>query len=247
MQRTIAVGKIPASGARRYVFVAFRAGSVLALAFEEADVKPSSICASFVGCGFFLLCSSAFAQSTAAQSPAFATSSAAGKDWSSSSQLGNYQTRANKSHLGIGLSMSGFIVGGRWEIANGGVLGLDVVWRRALNNRNRIEVGGLFRFSFTPDAALVGGGIPFRLVLGMSDRFETALGLELSYTRIYFNQPFFIPRNGFITTARWDIGYFVDPRLAIGITPIGFSVVAGGRVDPFVTYEPGIWARFSPI
>lgn len=223
--------------------MAFRSRCLFALALEEANVRTLHVSAFLVSVGLFLHSTSALAQSK------FATSSAGGNDWSSPAKSKNYQLDANKRHLGIGLSMSGFIVGGRWEIANGGVAAMDVVWRRAFNNQkqNRIELGGLVRFAFTPDALLIGGGVPFRVVMKAHERLELGLGVELSYTRISFNLPFFPARNGFTGSTRFELGYLIDPAVSIGITPIAFSVIAGERVDSFVTYEPGVWMRFSPF
>jgi opacity protein-like surface antigen len=213
-------------------------------------VKTVRVAATVVGLGVIsplLLASPAFAQSTTQPSGLLIASNGVGGNQAYSAQSNNFQAEANKRHLGIGLSMSGFIVAGRWEIANGGMLAMDVVWRRALNTQYRMELGGVARFAFTPDAILVGGGVPFRIVLKMDERFEMNLGLELSYTRIHFDLPFFPSRNGMTGTVRWDLGYFLDPKVSIGVTPIGFSAVAGDGVDAFVTYEPGVWARFSPF
>lgn len=218
--------------------MAFRAGRVFALALEEADVRTLVVSAVLVGIGLFLQSSTAFAQSSKLL--------VAGDDKSSTGQSTNYQEEANKRQFGIGLSMGGFIAG-RWEIANGGVVAMDVVWRRALSNQSRFEVGGVARFAFTPDALLIGGGIPFRLVFKMHERLEANLGIELSYAQIRFDLPFFPSRHGFVSSLRWDIGYLLDPRVTIGITPVGFSAVLGDHVDPFVVYEPGVWARFSPF
>ena len=223
--------------------MAFRAGRVFALALEEADVRTLGVSAFLVGIGLFSQSSTAFAQSTTNSSKLLV----AGDDGSSVAQSKNYQEEANKRHMGIGLSMGGFIAGGRWEIANGGVVAMDVVWRRALNRQTRFEVGGVARFAFTPDALLIGGGIPFRLVFKMHERLEANLGIELSYAQIQFDLPFFPSRHGFVSSLRWDIGYLLDSRFTIGITPVGFSAIAGDHVDPFVVYEPGVWARFSPF
>jgi len=210
-------------------------------------VKTMHVSAAFVGIGLFLQSASALAQSTTKSSPLLVASSGVDNDWSAPAKSDNYQFEANKRHLGIGLSMSGFIVGGRWEVANGGVMTMDVVWRRALNRQNRFELGAMARFAFTPDALLVGAGIPFRLVLKMHERLEVNLGIELSYTRIIFDLPFFPPSNGLTGTGRWEIGYLLDPKVSIGITPLALSTVVGQRVDPLVTYEPGVWVRFSPL
>ncbi len=202
----------------------------------------------------------AFAQSSAP----FSTSSSGSNDWSSgemsrpadwlSKSPPSKQAGANKQNLGIGLNTAGFVVGGgRWEVSNGGVVELDVVWRRAINpNSNlrhdsRIEVGAIGRLGFTPDAAMFGAGVPIRLVLGASDHVEMDFALHLTYARIYFTNDLFVPRNGFIPSIRWEIGYFVERRLSLGMTPFALSVVTGERVDPFVTYEPSLWIRYSPI
>lgn len=195
------------------------------------------------------------ASPTWAQSSTFSTPSAKSDDWGSSSMetpLTSPQERANKRHLGLGLSLAPLIVGGRWEVANGGVLAMDVVWRKAFHRRNedrqtRIEVGGLGRLGFTPDAVLLGAGLPFRMVFGLDSRFESAVGIELSYTRFLFAEPFFTPRNGFTGTFRWDLGYVIDPAFSLGVSPLALSVIAGDGVKPFVTFEPGVWIRYSPI
>lgn len=209
-------------------------------------MRTLRIFAAFAGVCCGLLSSPSFAQSPAGQAPTFATSSASTNDWSSSASSKSYQQGANKRHLAIGLTAGGLIAS-RWDVANGGVFGLDIVWRRALRSRMRLEVGGMGRFGVTRDAALIGGGIPIRFVSGIGDRLETSMGLELSYMNMTFSQPFFVPRHGFIATTRWDFGFLVDPGLSFGITPVSLSVVTGQRVDPFVTYEPGIWVRFSPL
>lgn len=202
-------------------------------------MRTLGVSAVLVGVGLFLQSSIAFAQSSKLV--------VAGNEGSSTAQSKSYQEEANKHHVGVGLSLSGFIVGGRWEIANGGVIAMDIVWRKSLNRQTRFELGGLARFAFTPDAVLVGGGIPFRLVFKMHERLEANLGIELSYTRIHFDLPIFPPRNGFTSGIRWDIGYLLDSRLTVGITPVGFSGILGDKVDPFMVYEPGVWARFSPF
>lgn len=249
MQRPDEHRAIASSRACRHGILAFGACRVLARAFTEAHVNSANIFAASFG-GVVLLCgSSAMAQGK------FSTSSAKTNDWSSpadSSGNTSYQSQANNRHVGLGLSLGALIVGGRWEVANGGLLSVDAVWRKNLDRhnldrQNRIEVGGIGRFGFTPDAVLIGGGIPFRLVMGIHPQNELAFGLEFSYTRMIFNQPFFVPRNGFTATARIDFGHYFDPRVCVGITPLAFSVITGERVDAFVTYEPGMWVRFSPI
>lgn len=188
----------------------------------------------------------ASAQTPTDQTPTFATSSAPTSDWTSPWHRKNNQDAANARHLGIGVTGAGFITG-RWEVANGGIFELDVVWRRAMQTRYRLEVGGAFRMVSTRDALLLGGIVPFRFVAGVTDRVEMDLGLAMGYTRILFDQPFFASRNGFVMSAKWSLGYLVNSSVAFGITPLGLSVLAGERVDPVVTYEPAIWARFSPI
>jgi hypothetical protein len=246
MQRPLSVAKIPATSAYGHGFLAVRAGRLFAFAFEEAEVKTRRIFAACAGVCSLLLASPSFAQSSTGQPPSFATSGASGNDWSSSGSRKNYQHAANKRHLGIGLTAGGLIAG-RWDVANGGVFGLDIVWRRALRSHMRLEVGGMGRFGVTRDAALIGGGIPIRFVSGIGNLFETTMGVELSYMNMIFSQPFFKPGHGFVATARWDIGYLVDPGFSFGITPFSLSLITGERVNPFVTYEPGIWLRFSPI
>lgn len=147
----------------------------------------------------------------------------------------------------MGLTTSAFVVGGRWEVANGGIVEVDVAWRKAFNKYQRIEVGAVGRFAFTPDASLIGGGIPVRGILRMHDHLEMNFELILSYTRIIFNDSFFPESNGFTPSLRWGIGYYVDKRVSIGANPLAFSVVTGERIDPFLTYEPGIFIRFSPL
>lgn len=246
MQRAPAVAQIPVSSARGNGSMARRANRVRAFAFEEADVKTQRFFAALVGASILWLASPSFAQSTTGQSAPFASSSASTNDWSSSGASKNDRHAANGRHLGIGLTAGGLIAG-RWSIANGGVFGLDIVWRRGFHPRMRMEVGGMGRIGVTRDATLVGGGIPIRFVSSIGKRFETALGLELSYTNMIFSQPFFVPRHGFVGTSRWDMGVVVDPGLSVGITPVSLSLIAGQRVDPFVTYEPGLWIRYSPI
>jgi len=196
--------------------------------------------------GFLTNTNPAAAQSTSSSSPSFATSSAADDAWSTPKGR-SFQEQANYRNLGMGLTTSGFIVGGRWEVANGGIVEIDVVWRKGFNKHQRIEVGGIGRFAFTPDASLIGAGIPVRGVLRMHDRLDMNFELILSYTRIIFNAPLFPESNGFIPSLRWGIGYYVHPHVSIGVNPVAFSVVTGQRVDPFLTYEPGIFVRFSPL
>lgn len=218
-------------------------------------MKSSTVIVALVAMTSAFAASTAAAQSNTGKSSTFATSTAGSNDWSSSgrTETKSNQAAANKHHLGIGLNSSGLVVGGRWEVANGGVVEMDVVWRRAFNpnssldHDSRIEVGGVGRLGFTADAVMVGAGIPFRLVLGTHRNFEMGFALHLTYTRIYFSEPIFVPANGFIPSIRWEWGFFVDRRLSLGITPVAFSVIMGERVDPFVTYEPGLWVRYSPI
>lgn len=216
------------------------------LAFEEADVKATCVSGIIAGLVWGLSASAAWAQSTSGNSPSFATSSASDDAWSTPTRQ-NRQGAGNERKLGMGLTTSAFIVGGRWEVANGGIVELDVVWRKAFNAYQRIEVGGVGRFAFTPDASLIGGGVPLRGVLRTHDHFEMVFELMLSYTRIIFNDSFFPESNAFTPSLRWGMAYYVDPRVSIGANPLAFSVVTGQRVDPFVTYEPGIFIRFLPL
>lgn len=226
--------------------MARRSRGVSVLAFEEAEVKSTYVAGLVVGLLFGASTDPAWAQSSPSTSPTFATSSAADNPWSTSYGR-NYQEDANGRNLGLGLTTSAFIVGGRWEVANGGIVELDVVWRKAFNRYQRFEVGGIGRFAFTPDASLIGAGIPVRGILRMHERLEMVFELNLSYTRIIFNDSFFPESNAFTPSLRWGIGYYVDKRVSIGANPLAFSVVTGERVDPFVTYEPGIFIRFSPL
>ena len=212
-------------------------------------MKKQRITAGLAGIGLLLFSLPSFAQVQAKEPSPFATSTSSNSDWSSPWQNNknkDFQKTANEHHVGIGLTAGGFIAS-RWNVSNGGVFEMDLVWRRALKHEMRIELGVFGRMVPTRDALAVGVGVPVRLVLRMTDRVEMDLGFGLGYTRIFFNEPFFTPRNGLIASARWSFGYFVDPRIAFGITPLGFTVLAGERIDAFVTYEPAIWARFSPI
>lgn len=247
MQRAPGDGKTAPSHPDGNSIVAFRAARIFAAPLTEAKVNSSHLIAAWFGVSVI-----AVATSASAQSNTFSTSSAQSNDWSSSASKANRQERANKRNLGLGLSLGALVIGGRWEIANGGLLGLDVVWRRAFQTKDadrqtRIEVGGLGRLGFTPDAVLVGAGVPFRVVLGLDTRWETAVGVELSYTRMAFTEPFFQPRNGFTGTFRWDFGMVVEPAFSIGMTPLGLSVITGDGIRTFVAYEPGVWIRYSPI
>jgi len=212
-------------------------------------VKTQHMTATLAGIGLLLCSLPSFAQVQAADPSPFATSSSSNSDWSSPWQNNknkDYEKIANEHHIGVGLTAGGFIAS-PWYVSNGGVFELDLVWRHALKHQMRIELGAFGRMAPTRDALLVGVGIPFRMVFRVSDRLEMDWGLGLGYTRIFFSEPFFVPRNGLVATARFSIGYFFDPRIALGITPLGMSVLAGERMDAFVTYEPAIWARFSPI
>lgn len=221
-------------------------GGLSVLTVEEAEVKPTCVSGMIAGLVWGCLSNSAQAQTAPTNSPSFATSSATDDAWSTPRRR-NYQEDANGRNLGLGLTTSAFIVGGRWEVANGGIIELDVVWRKAFNRHQRIEVGGIGRFAFTPDASLIGAGIPVRGILRMHERLEMNFELALCYTRIIFNDSFFPESNAFTPSLRWGIGYYVDKRVSIGANPLAFSVVTGERVDPFVTYEPGIFIRFSPL
>jgi hypothetical protein len=205
-------------------------------------VKSTYVAGLLAGLVLGFLTSPAEAQST----PSFATSSAADDAWSTPKSR-SFQEQANYRHLGMGLTTSAFIVGGRWEVANGGIVEIDVVWRKGFSKHQRIEVGGIGRFAFTPDASLIGGGIPVRGVLRMHDRLDMTFELILSYTRIIYNESFFPESNGFTPSLRWGIGYYVHPHVSIGVNPVAFSVVTGERVDAFLTYEPGAFIRFSPL
>jgi hypothetical protein len=229
--------------------VAGRSRGLSVFAFEEAEVKSTFFLPVGIGLGLTLVAYPVHAQWghwNSSSSPSNPTSSVADKPWATPN-AGNFQEIANSRHLGLGLTTSGFIVGGRWEVANGGIVEIDVVWRKGFNKYHRIEVGGIGRFAFTPDASLIGVGIPVRGILRMDDRLEMNFELILSYSRMIYNTSFFPASNGFIPSLRWGIGYYVDRRVAIGVNPLAFSVVTGERVDPFLTYEPGIFVRFSPL
>jgi hypothetical protein len=247
MQRASGNRKVADSQTIGCRIVAFRPGRLFAFTLKETDVRKPRIPALLMGLSLFGLSSSAFAQSKMEQASSDTTSGSSASDWSSPWEKADRQIQSNKRHLGIGLNTSGFIVPSRWEIANGGMVAMDVVWRLQWQRRSRFEVGVLGRFSGTRDAVLVGAGVPFRLVLGVNELVETDLAVELSYARILFAQPFFAPRNAFISTIRWEVGFLLDPKLTVGLTPIGLSFVAGDKVNLFGTYEPGIWVRFSPI
>jgi hypothetical protein len=194
---------------------------------------------------WLLLPSIALAQTEGAAS---AQSSAAppslSSPWSTGSK--DRQKAANKRHLAIGLAGGAFSAP-RWEITDGGLIAPEIVWRVPIQPRHRLEVGVEGRFVRTFDTTHARVGVPFRFVFGMSELLEMDFTLALSYTRLLFELPYFVPRNGFTTRIGWGLGFVLAPSVSIGMTPIGFAFIAGERVESFVAYEPDIWVRFAPF
>jgi len=165
--------------------------------------------------------------------------------WTSLKQ--DQQVEFNKRRLGLGLFMGGFVVPGRWEISNGGVFGLEALYRIPTNRRYRWEVGVEGRFVRTFDATHGGAGAVARFAFGLNRYVEMDATIVLSYSRIGFDLPFFASRNAMVAQSRWGVGLLLSRSVSLGITPMGGTVVLGDHVDPFFVYEPTLWVRFAPL
>jgi hypothetical protein len=250
MQHSAASWKVSASRAHGHRVLALRSSRVSFLAQSEATVRNTYISSAVVIGAWLLVPAIASAQAgptASAQSSSaspLATPSSSSNPWSTGTK--DKQKEANKRHLAIGLSGGGFITP-RWEVKNGGVLELEILWRFRVQPRHRFEVGVEGRFVGTGDTTHVGVGVPLRFVFGMSELLEMDFTMALSYTRLLFEQPFFVPRNAFTARLGWGFGFLVAPSLSVGATPLGFAFMAGERVEPFVAYEPSLWVRFAPF
>lgn len=165
--------------------------------------------------------------------------------WSSLKE--DQQVEYNKRRLGLGVSVGGFFVPGRWEISNGASFGLEAMYRVPFDRRFRFEVGADGRFVRTFDSTHAGAGAQGRIVFGLNRYVEMDVSATFSYSRVSFDLPFFASRNAFVAQARWGVGFLLSRYVSLGVTPLAATFMVGDHVDELFAFEPVMWARFAPL
>ncbi len=148
----------------------------------------------------------------------------------------------NAQMLGVQLSASGFIAPGRLGVSDGPAVDLDLMYRRALAEKTRFEIGLELRTVRTPDANHYAIGLPLRFALGLGRHFEMNFGATPGYTNIDFVAPYFQSAHAFMMRLELGLQFPIIPNFALGFSPLGFTVLGAGSIPVVFAYEPRVWA-----
>jgi hypothetical protein len=151
----------------------------------------------------------------------------------------------NDRMFGAQLGASGFISPGRLGVTDGPSIDLDVVYKKALGQHSRFELGLAFRTVRTDDADHYAIGVPLRFAFGVGRHFEMILGATPGYAHIDFAAPYFQSSNAFLMRAEYGLNFPITSFFALGFSPLAISMMGSSAVPLIVAYEPKVWAGFA--
>lgn len=156
------------------------------------------------------------------------------------------QFLVNQRRLGLRVTLGGMLPIARPEILAGGAWAIDGTYRIRFSESHRFEVGLELRGTRASDSAQLAVSVPLRAYFGLARHFELGVGFSPGYAHVFFDSSAFRGgANAFLGQLELGMQIPIASRLTIGFTPAAISILGGGDVRTFVSFEPRLWLGVS--
>lgn len=152
------------------------------------------------------------------------------------------QVLVNQRRLGLRVTLGGMLPIARPEILAGGAWAIDGTYRMRWSENHRFEVGLELRGTRASDSAQLAVSVPLRAYFGLARHFELGIGFSPGYAHVFFDSSAFrAGADAFLGQLELGMQIPLASRLTLGFTPAAISILGGGDVRTFVSFEPRLW------